>query len=113
MTAPLIRLDRVRREFGRQILAVADMTLTIDRGDFISFLDPSGCGKSTALAGATGTNTGLASRIIESSFRNEIPRMFAAPVLVSLLGVAIFLMTSLASKLVLGRWHESEIKRET
>jgi len=39
--------------------------------------------------------------------------MFAALVLVSLMGVAIFLMTSLASKLVLGRWHESEIKRET
>ena len=30
------------------------------------------------VAGATGTNTGLASRIIESSFRNEIPKMFAA-----------------------------------
>jgi NitT/TauT family transport system permease protein len=62
------------------------------------------------VAGATGANTGLASRIIESSFRNEIPRMFAALVLVSLLGIAIFLMTALASKLVLGHWHESEIK---
>ena len=48
MTA-LIRLDRVRKEFGRQVLAVADMTLAINRGDFISFLGPSGCGKSTAL----------------------------------------------------------------
>ncbi|MDO9524479.1 MAG: ABC transporter permease [Gemmobacter sp.] len=64
------------------------------------------------VAGATGANTGLASRIIESSFRNEIPRMFAALVLVSLLGVIIFLMTSLASKLALGHWHESEIRRE-
>jgi NitT/TauT family transport system ATP-binding protein len=49
MTGQLIRLDRVRKEFGRQVLAVEDMTLTIDRGDFISFLGPSGCGKSTAL----------------------------------------------------------------
>jgi NitT/TauT family transport system ATP-binding protein len=49
MTGPLIRLDRVRKEFGRQVLAVEDMTLTINRGDFISFLGPSGCGKSTAL----------------------------------------------------------------
>lgn len=49
MTAQLIRLDRVRKEFGRQVLAVEDMTLTINRGDFISFLGPSGCGKSTAL----------------------------------------------------------------
>jgi NitT/TauT family transport system permease protein len=64
------------------------------------------------VAGTTGTNTGLASRIIESSFRNEIPRMFAALVLVSLLGILIFLMTSWLSRRVLGHWHESEIKRE-
>jgi NitT/TauT family transport system permease protein len=64
------------------------------------------------VAGTTGTNTGLASRIIESSFRNEIPRMFAALVLVSLLGIFIFLMTSWLSRRVLGHWHESEIKRE-
>ncbi len=62
------------------------------------------------VAGATGANTGLASRIIESSFRNEIPRMFAALVLVSLLGIAIFLGTSWLSRKVLGHWHESEIK---
>jgi len=49
MSAPLIRLDRVRKEFGRQVLAVEDMTLDIHQGDFISFLGPSGCGKSTAL----------------------------------------------------------------
>lgn len=65
------------------------------------------------VAGTTGTNTGLASRIIESSFRNEIPRMFAALVLVSLLGVVIFLLTTWASRRVLGHWHESEIRRET
>jgi NitT/TauT family transport system permease protein len=64
------------------------------------------------VAGTTGRNTGLASRIIESSFRNEIPRMFAALVLVSLLGIAIFLLTSWLSRRVLGHWHESEIKRE-
>ena len=46
------------------------------------------------VAGAAGQNTGLASRIIESSFRSEIPRMFAALVLVSMLGIAIFLMTT-------------------
>lgn len=64
------------------------------------------------VAGAAGQNTGLASRIIESSFRSEIPRMFAALVLVSLLGVVIFLLTSWASRRVLGHWHESEIRRE-
>ncbi|MBP7000275.1 ABC transporter permease [Amaricoccus sp.] len=64
------------------------------------------------VAGTTGRNTGLASRIIESSFRNEIPRMFAALTLVSLLGIVIFALTSWASRRVLGRWHESEIRRE-
>lgn len=64
------------------------------------------------VAGAAGQNTGLASRIIESSFRSEIPRMFAALVLVSLLGIAIFFLTSWLSRRVLGHWHESEIRRE-
>ena len=64
------------------------------------------------VAGTAGQSTGLASRILESSFRNEIPRMFAALLLVSLLGIVIFLVTSWLSRLVLGRWHESEIRRE-
>lgn len=49
MSNCLIRMDRVRKEFGRQVVAVEDMSLTINQGDFISFLGPSGCGKSTAL----------------------------------------------------------------
>jgi NitT/TauT family transport system permease protein len=64
------------------------------------------------VAGTAGQHTGLASRIIESNFRSEIPRMFAALVLVSLLGIAIVLLTSWASRRVLGHWHESEIRRE-
>ena len=63
------------------------------------------------VAGSAGQNTGLASRILESSFRFEIPRMFAALFLVSILGIFIFLITSLLSHLVLGHWHESEIKK--
>ena len=65
------------------------------------------------VAGAAGQNTGLASRIIESSFRSEIPRMFAALVLVSALGIVIFLMTTWLSRRVLGHWHESEIRRDS
>ncbi len=61
-------------------------------------------------AGAAGKDTGLASRILEASFRTEIPKMFAALVLVSLTGILIFLVFNLVSKLVLGSWHESEIK---
>lgn len=46
---PIIRMDRVSKRFGNTTLAVSDMSLTINEGDFISFLGPSGCGKSTAL----------------------------------------------------------------
>ncbi|MCJ0764346.1 ABC transporter permease [Variovorax terrae] len=64
------------------------------------------------VAGAAGKETGLASRILEASFRNEIPRMFAALLLVSLCGIVIFLACSWLSRKVLGHWHESELKRE-
>ncbi len=63
-------------------------------------------------AGAAGKETGLASRILEASFRTEIPKMFAALVLVSLTGIAIYLVFNLLAKLVLGHWHESEVKRD-
>ena len=61
-------------------------------------------------AGAAGKETGLASRILEASFRTEIPKMFAALVLVSLTGIVIYLVFNLVSRLVLGSWHESEVK---
>ena len=61
-------------------------------------------------AGAAGKDTGLASRILEASFRTEIPKMFAALVLVSLTGIMIYLVFMWVSKLVLGEWHESENK---
>ena len=60
------------------------------------------------VAGAAGRDTGLASRILESSFRTEIPKMFAALTLVALTGVAIYLGTATLSRALLGRWHESE-----
>ncbi|MDZ7653627.1 MAG: ABC transporter permease [Burkholderiaceae bacterium] len=62
-------------------------------------------------AGAAGRETGLASRILEASFRTDIPRMYAALVLVALTGIAIFLLFDLLSRVLLGRWHASE--RET
>ena len=64
-------------------------------------------------AGSGGANSGLAFRLLESQFRLNIPRLFAALVLLSLTGVAIFAATSLVSYLLLRRWHESAIRRET
>ena len=61
-------------------------------------------------AGSAGKETGLASRILESSFRTEIPKMFAALVLVSLTGIAIYFLFNWVARLALGKWHESEMK---
>lgn len=59
-------------------------------------------------AGAAGRETGLASRILEASFRTEIPRMFAALALVSAVGVAIFAVFDWLARRLLGRWHDTE-----
>ena len=63
-------------------------------------------------AGSAGRNTGLASRILESMFRTEIPMMFAALLLVSLLGIVIFIAFAVLAKVLLGHWHESELGRD-
>jgi NitT/TauT family transport system permease protein len=63
-------------------------------------------------AGSAGAGSGLAYRIAESGYRLNIPRMFAALLLLSLAGVVIFFVLSAASHLILRRWHESAVKRE-
>jgi NitT/TauT family transport system permease protein len=61
------------------------------------------------VAGAAGRETGLASRILEASFRTETPKMFAALVLLVATGVMIFAAFNLLSRGLLGRWHASEV----
>ena len=63
-------------------------------------------------AGTAGGNAGLAFRLLESQFRLNIPRLFAALVLLSLTGVVIYAATSLLSYLLLRNWHESAVRRE-
>ena len=54
---------------------------------------------------------GLAYRILEAGYQLQIPRMFAALVLVSGTGIAIFLTLSALSHLLLRHWHESAMER--
>lgn len=64
------------------------------------------------VVGAQGVGSGLASRIQESAFRLNIARMYAAVVLISGTGIAIYLVTAFISHMTLRRWHESAIRRE-
>jgi NitT/TauT family transport system permease protein len=63
-------------------------------------------------AGTPGADAGLAFRLIEAQHRLNIPRLFAALVMLSLTGVVIFAATSLLSYLMLRNWHESAVRRE-
>jgi NitT/TauT family transport system permease protein len=64
------------------------------------------------VAGTGGSSSGLAYRILEAGYQLKIPRVFAALIMISLSGIAIFLATSWISHLLLRRWHESALKRE-
>jgi len=64
------------------------------------------------VAGSAGAESGLAFRLLESQFRLNIPRLYAALILLSLTGVVIFFGTSLIAHLLLRKWHESAVRRE-
>jgi NitT/TauT family transport system permease protein len=65
------------------------------------------------VVGISGASSGLAFRILEASYRLNIPRMFAALALIAIVGVVIFALTSFLSWFLLRKWHESAIRRET
>jgi spermidine/putrescine transport system ATP-binding protein len=48
LTQADVRLDRVTKRF-HDVVAVDDLTLDVERGEFFSLLGPSGCGKTTTL----------------------------------------------------------------
>jgi len=61
-------------------------------------------------AGSAGAGSGLAYRIAESGYRLNIPRMFAALLLLSITGIVIFYLLSLVNYFALRRWHESALQ---
>jgi NitT/TauT family transport system permease protein len=64
-------------------------------------------------AGSAGAGSGLAYRIAESGYRLNIPRMFAALLLLSAAGIVIYMLLALLSHLLLRRWHESALRKDT
>jgi NitT/TauT family transport system permease protein len=60
----------------------------------------------------SGSARGLAYTIVESGSMLNIPRMFAALVLLAAFGLSIWYVTASLQRRLLRRWHESEIAQE-
>jgi NitT/TauT family transport system permease protein len=60
------------------------------------------------VAGTGGQGAGLAYQILLAGMQLNVPRLFAALVLIAGAGVALFAATVAVSRIALSRWHESE-----
>ncbi|KAF1023508.1 MAG: Riboflavin transport system permease protein RibX [Paracidovorax wautersii] len=60
------------------------------------------------VAGTGGSATGLAYQILMAGYQLNIPRMFAALLLISVAGIGLFVLMAWLSRLALGSWHASE-----
>jgi NitT/TauT family transport system ATP-binding protein len=56
-SVPEILFDRVTKRYRNAAVALEGISLTVERGEFVTFLGPSGCGKSTLLKLASGLST--------------------------------------------------------
>lgn len=63
------------------------------------------------VAGTGGSGSGLAYQLLQAGLQLNIPRLFAALVLLALTGVILFALMARLTRAVLGRWHESELRR--
>lgn len=60
-------------------------------------------------AGSAGAGSGLAYRIAEAGYRLNIPRMFAALLLLAVAGIAVHFALAALNAFVLRHWHESAL----
>jgi NitT/TauT family transport system permease protein len=61
------------------------------------------------VAGTGGSESGLAFRILEAGYRLQIPRLFAALLLLSFAGIVIHAVLGWIARAILGAWHESAL----
>ncbi len=64
------------------------------------------------VAGTGGTRSGIAYQILMAGFNLQIPRMFAALLMTTGLGVMIFVLLTVLSDFLLRHWHESTVRQE-
>ncbi len=70
---PIAELRGATKRYG-DVVAVANLDLTIGRGEFLSFLGPSGCGKTTALRMLAGFETPTSGEVLlDGQQVNDLP----------------------------------------
>jgi NitT/TauT family transport system ATP-binding protein len=73
LPTPLLSLAHVRREFDGGRIALADVSLDVAEGAFVSLLGPSGCGKSTVLRILSGLDAPTAGMLQRRLPAGEVP----------------------------------------
>ncbi|MFC4530779.1 ABC transporter ATP-binding protein [Sphaerisporangium dianthi] len=76
---PAVRLDAVSKVYGRELLALDRVTLSVGKGEFVCLLGASGCGKSTLLNLVAGLDRATTGSIDTAGAR--IAMMFQEPAL--------------------------------
>jgi iron(III) transport system ATP-binding protein len=64
VTEPYLVVENVRKTFG-DFTALRDASVTIGKGEMVSFLGPSGCGKTTLLRAIAGLDPATSGRIVQ------------------------------------------------
>jgi iron(III) transport system ATP-binding protein len=59
-----LRLDHLTKRFEGDVVAVRDLSLAVEPGEFLTLLGPSGCGKTTTLRMIAGFETPTSGRIV-------------------------------------------------
>ena len=70
----MIRVEKIRKEFGKNAVALDDINLQIEDSTFIALLGPSGCGKSTTLRMIAGLED-ISSGVLQDCW-NRLPDVF-------------------------------------
>jgi NitT/TauT family transport system ATP-binding protein len=58
-----VRLEQLHKRFGRRVVAVEELSVTIGEREFFTFVGPSGCGKTTTLRMIAGLETPTSGRL--------------------------------------------------